>query len=943
MDRIVFSSNNASDRSVIPRAVVNAVLLKDKLNVSHINVQSLCARKCSKFEELKRIVSDSKIDIACFTETWMDSSISDSMINIPGFNVIRNDRNRHGGGICIYVKKGLAYRMVKKSIVCVDDYSTKTEYLIIEILIGNDRLLLAVYYNPPEVDCSDLLCSHFEEYSVRFSSTYFIGDFNTDPFKHTRRSSRFNDVVDNMSFERINSEPTFFYNTGSSLLDLFLTDTPDSVLKFSQISLPGISKHDLLFASLNFSNKDGETGYWYRDYLNYDHASLHDAFLAIDWNRFFCVDDPDILINMINNHFTVLHDNFFPLQFRKFRKNPWFNADIERAMINRDLAYRNWKHCRSAENKAEYKRLRNVVSSKISNAKRSHDREKLNLNLPCKQLWNNVRNLGVSTKQPAPVINQYPANDINEYFSSNFSEGNNETILFSSNNNGFTFRPIVDFEIINAIFSIKSNAVGFDGLPIKFLKIITPFALPVFEHLFNSIIVSSKFPTEWKRAKIIPINKKPNVHSITNLRPISLLPTISKVFEKLLKIQISEYIHRMNYIHCFQSGFRSHHSTETALLKVHDDIAKSIDKKGITILLLIDFSKAFDRVVHSKLINKLISLYNFSNNAAKLISSYLGQRSQAVFCNGSLSEFRPTISGVPQGSVLGPLLFSLFINDLPAVLDFCSIHLFADDVQIYICTDENIDLSSARDCMNHDLHKLLKWSKDNLLPINPEKTKAMLISRQKMPPQPPRILLDGVAVQFVDRANNLGIIFQNNLEWDAHVNRQCSKIYGSLKRLNLTTRHCDSATKLKLFKSLILPHFIYGDFIYTNALVGSIDKLRVALNACIRYVYNLSRFSHVSHLQKNLVGCSFVNFYRYRSCMNLFRIIQTSSPAYLFEKLVPLRGTRTKSYRVPQHSSSYYSQSFFVRGIVSWNSLPTSIKVDNTISSFKRDLLHNLQ
>lgn len=114
MDRVVFSSNNASDQSVIPRAVVNAVLLKDKLNISLMNVQSLCARRYSKFEELKRIVSDSKIDIACFTETWMDSSISDSMINIPGFNVIRNDRNRHGGGICIYVRKGLAYRIVKK-------------------------------------------------------------------------------------------------------------------------------------------------------------------------------------------------------------------------------------------------------------------------------------------------------------------------------------------------------------------------------------------------------------------------------------------------------------------------------------------------------------------------------------------------------------------------------------------------------------------------------------------------------------------------------------------------------------------------------------------------------------------------------------------------------------------------------------------------------------
>lgn len=341
MDRTESSSNNATEPSVISRAVVNAVLIEDKLNIAHINVQSLCARKLSKFEELKTLVSHSKLDVACFTETWLSSEINDRLINIEGFNLLRNDRNRHGGGICIYIRKGLAYRLIKKSVICENDVSTKTEYLILEILIGKDRLLLAVYYNPPEVDCCDLLRSHFEEYSMKYSSTFFIGDFNTDPFKHTRRSSRLNDLVTSMSYSRINSEPTYFYSTGSSLLDLFLTDTPDAVLKFSQISLPGISKHDLLFTSLNFSNKHNESGYWYRDYVNYDHASLFESFFRINWNDYFCVDDPDMLTNIFNNHLAMLHDQFFPLRFRKFRKNPWFNNDIEIAMINRDLAYRN--------------------------------------------------------------------------------------------------------------------------------------------------------------------------------------------------------------------------------------------------------------------------------------------------------------------------------------------------------------------------------------------------------------------------------------------------------------------------------------------------------------------------------------------------------------------------------------------------------------------------
>lgn len=171
-----------------------------------------------------------------------------------------------------------------------------------------------------------------------------------------------------MSYRIINSEPTFFHNSGSSVLDLLLTDTPESVLKFNQISMPGISKHDLIFASLNFTSTKCESGYWYRDYVNFDSTSLHEAFFRIDWNSYFCVDDPDILANMMNNHFNSLHDHFFPLRFRKFRKNPWFNNTIEKAIIERNLAYNNWKRHKTDDNKAQYERLRNIVNSMISNA-----------------------------------------------------------------------------------------------------------------------------------------------------------------------------------------------------------------------------------------------------------------------------------------------------------------------------------------------------------------------------------------------------------------------------------------------------------------------------------------------------------------------------------------------------------------------------------------------
>lgn len=174
------------------------------------------------------------------------------------------------------------------------------------------------------------------------------------------------------------------------------------------------------------------------------------------------------------------------------------------------------------------------------------------------------------------------------------------------------------------------------------------------------------------------------------------MPALSKVFEKILKIQIQTYLNNFDYLHEFQSGFRSKHSTTTALLKVHDDLLKIIDRKGVAFLLFIDFSKAFDRVSHSKLINKLSLKYNFSIEAAKLIQSYLTGRTQSVFSNFTLSSPVDIISGVPQGSILGPILFSLFINDLPSVLKNCMIHIFADDVQLYLASNSLTVTEMAR-------------------------------------------------------------------------------------------------------------------------------------------------------------------------------------------------------------------------------------------------------
>lgn len=935
-------TNNVSLNSVIPKAVLNTILSDNKLNLCHINVQSLCARRLSKFEELKSTFSNSKLDIVCMTESWLGSSISDSMIAIDGYNIVRNDRNRHGGGICVYFKKGLFCRVLKQSVVLSDESQGSTEYLLLEFVNGCDRFFLGVYYNPPNIDCSETLFQHFDEYKLRYRSSFLIGDFNTNLLVNSGRVQRFEEVLSTWSFCNVSFEPTFFHQNGSSLLDLLLTDSSEIVLKFNQISMPGVSSHDLIFCSLDFCKSQSDEAFYYRDYNNCNYTVLNQCFQDTNWENFYSTNNPDCLIEILNEKLLLFHDNCVPVKLYRRRTNPWFDHEIEKTIIERNIAYRNWKRSKTLSDEAHYKTLRNRVVSKIKIAKQNYEKRMFDVGSSSKQLWSNVKKLGVSSKDSTvPVINAN-ADSINDYFSSNFTMIDNDPAIFIPENpEGFRFRNIENPEIINAIFSIDSNAVGLDELPMKFIKIVMPYALPLIHHLFNSILTTSTFPNAWKMVKIIPIKKSANCSDVSNLRPISILSALSKAFEKLIKSQMSDYIANLGLLNDVQSGFRKGHSTETALLKVHDDIARTIDKKGIAVLLLIDFAKAFDRVSHVKLLKKLSYKFGFSRSVASLIKSYLCDRTQAVYFNGVLSTPKRIHSGVPQGSVLGPLLFSIFINDLPAVLKYCCIHLYADDVQIYFCST-NYNVAEISQKVNEDLNRIYCWSQRNLLPINSSKTKAMLITRLNTSFDLPTLTLNNEPIKFVNKVNNLGMVFTSNLCWESHINTQIKKIFGTLKQLSIVSKHLDVQIKLKLFKALIFPHFIYGDFVFSNATQQSTNKLRIALNCCIRYVFNISRLGRVSHLQKQMLGCPFDQFYRYRICTILFRIKSTEKPNYLFSKLIPFRNTRVNNLLIPYHSSHYYSQSLFSRGIVLWNNLPNNIKNSTSKHIFKRDLLIHL-
>nr|CAH7746795.1 unnamed protein product [Callosobruchus chinensis] len=651
-----------------------------------------------------------------------------------------------------------------------------------------------------------------------------------------------------------------------------------------------------------------------------------------------------------------------PVRTARVTKNaaPWLTPTLSRILKQRDTAANTFQQNPNDTNWENYKSMRNYAVASIRREKKAYLSHLSNLNSGSD--WKKLQNLNICPrKQPDIPLQLLDPNEINNYFLSNFAQHDSHNRIMNSTasyyNNKFhensltpfIFRMLNPEEIVDIISSIKSSATGNDEINITMIRLCLPEILKPITHIVNVCLETGYFPIDWKDAIIIPLPKteKPTDHS--QLRPISILCTLSKVLEKAVYLQLTQYLDKTNTFPAYQSGFRKGHSTTTAILYLTDNIIRNLDNHINTILVMLDFSKAFDSVNHQILLSKL-KYYGLSDTPLSFFKSYLTGRRQSVKTVKGVSDYRNVPCGVPQGSVLGPLLYLMYTFDLQECVEYCELQTYADDTQMSFCFDSH-HIHEVSFKVNVDLANISDYCKRHCLKVNPTKSNTMLFCPKELYVhinERVSLTLDDVNIPFVEHVKNLGITLDVRLRFTEHLNRLSRMTYLRLRSLYANRHILNFKTRKKLVESLVMSVLFNSITIYYPCL-DSVAKYRLQKiqNSCCRFVYGLRKYSHVTSKIKELQWLRLEYQYEYFLLAYVHRILKTNLPAYLHDKLTYRGDIISRSLRhnnrleIPIHRTSLFQRSFTYNAVTLYNKVSQSSK-NCEISSFKKVIKRQL-
>jgi hypothetical protein len=840
------------------------------LSVGLFNINSIH----SKRHEIDFLLDNQLVDILVLNETRLDEGEDMKEYLKQHYKLEYRHRPRankrekqtrgcNGGGIMIYVKKNI---QIYSSVTDVN-----AEIIAMKLILSNQtKIGLIGSYRPESID-STVFFSALEEKTLSLidevDNIIIAGDLNYDLLK-----SQQNKLVDfnkSMGFgntiatgTRLNKTTGYF-----SLLDVILTLCATSCI-ISAVFPISFSDHSLVFSIFNYKSfKRGSETIMSRC-LNAKKLSQiaeeirNFPFHSLDFST--CIDEKWFFFK--NSIISIL-DEIAPYKKFKVKPNnkPWMDLELVSLMKKREYYHNKFVKSKSDSHKASFTKFRNKFKSLYRRKEvEYYNKLESEQGKSPKYAWNQLQPIlnpnktseinklvhkGVTFNTTVEIVGLFysifmnlladfiflPLSDCLDYTNHLFT--NNPA--YSSRtccSNLFKFRELNRMQVLKALQCVDiSSSSGSHGIPTKLLKACADELASPICSLFNQCIRSNKFPSDFKQALVTPIYKgKGSKNDPDNYRPISVLPPLAKIFERALAEQMTEHMEASYLFHPSQYGFRKGLSCELALNEIIDYWRESLNDKKVVASILLDLKKAFDTVDHLLVVNKL-KYYNFDHQAIKMLDSYLANRSYSIFMGGIKSESIPLNIGVPQGSVMGPLLFIIYINDIFKLKTSSQLVLFADDTTISFAS---IDMSSLKTTMETDLDLLDNWLKHNRLTVNWAKTNYMCLGTK---------FNEEISLQFgnqqltrVKQARLLGVTLDDELKLDKHIDLVCSKANRKAYLIGRKLYLFSSKFRTTLFKLFILPNLEYCSSLFIKSSQHNIDQLE----RCFRK--NLKVFTRLS-------------------------------------------------------------------------------------------------
>jgi hypothetical protein len=836
-------------------------------------------------------------------ETW--SILDAGQFPLPGFQqIIYNTRpDGQGGGVGIFVKNGLSFKISKaKSIFIPKLY----ESIFIDVTLGSGKkLCIGNIYRPNSKYSSLTATEQFTQFNDILLNTlssiditeesHIVGDFNIDVLKYGT-SGEVTTYVDSLftsGFLQTITLPTRCTQHSATLIDHYITNSTQSSFT-NYILTRHISDHFPILSLTNSTHfKLKKTTHTFTDFSELNINNFKNSLSNLTWAETLEHECPNNSFNKFHDLFSTLYNLHFSPKTVKFNKNfhkdeKWMTQGLLISRIHKNKLSAAYSKSRTHQNHLAYTTYRNIYNTTIRACKKLHYSKALSSNTNnLRKTWSILNEALNKSKNHSAIHSLFVnntlitdpltiANTFNTFFTT-IAENTASLIhpvsdpdpdLVPPTNSSFDLHssPVTDDEILSCINKLENKRTpDMSGISTCILKKVIPEILSPLKHIFNQSLATGIVPDNFKIAKIIPIFKSGDSLDPSNYRPISLLSTFSKILEKIVHFRLYTYLEEHSLLSPRQFGFRPNHSTVHPMSLMLNHITQALNAKKHTLLIFCDLKKAFDTCDHSILLSKLSNL-GITGTSLTWFKNYLTNRKQFVSLENFNSTLLSILVGVPQGSILGPLLFLIYINDLPLHSSLLSF-LFADDTSLANSSD---DLDTLFTHTNVEFHKLCSYFRRNKLSLHPDKTKFILISHNKITllphhtlsinnnnsteNSPDRItLLSQVTTNDkIPAIKYLGVFFDPELSFKYHIQQLSKKLSYALYSLRQAKNFLPPNALKTLYYSLFHCHLIYAIEIWSNVPLSHLSPLITKQKAAIRIISNSSYNAHTEPLFKSL-------------------------------------------------------------------------------------------